>query len=578
MGTKIFTPLSLTTLAGINLESQGRLSSELPDCKNIYGEATGFSVWKGRKRWGTITPTEATSYIKYFKWPDQHDSYFLFGNRKMRIREISHQKDITGALTFNADPRNPMHITPFLRNQYAVGANYLRDQPFTWDGNLSHDLQVLPHTYRYRVIVDFAERLWGFDSFEEPLLGHYGLRNTLSLEHPSEQEFRDGPASRILGGIPYNRNYMLVWGDRGLWMVEWTGSYPLFARSQLISKVCDCVSFNSIVALPDGGFVWMGRENIWGIQGNTVVDIGQSADARKARRVQAYLRDRIDNDLFMTNGAYYGRRDAAIWSWCKDKLDTNDWWNQRQPISLVWNSKNNSFWYLDQGYISLAEVEYLNERRLVSADPDGHLWLIDYDIAKDKYKEPTRTLQPDGTWVVHSDGDPGTDLQWFADFEWLGDASSTIKFQEARLVRSIKGPDRVMVKFYDQFEATPVETHFSLKENFDGAGARKATTLDVTAGRATAVGQTILASGWISATAADVAAGRATAEGEMIPPFNPGGPNDLGLPPDPKMSCQAEIRITGHYLKVKLHNNNGGSYIDGPEKPMESLTVLARVV
>ena len=125
-------------------------------------------------------------------------------------------------------------------------------------------------------------------------------------------------------------------------------------------------------------------------------------------------------------------------------------------------------------------------------------------------------------------GDKGTSGHaWYADFGWF-DAGKKAKWLIAKLTRLMKGTNEVIVAFYDQYQSTPSSKVFSMTQKFDAAADH--------------------------------------------PSYDPGGPDDLGVPPEPVITSHAHIDFTGQRLKVKLSNNNG------PEEPMISLEVIGRSI
>ncbi len=92
----------------------------------------------------------------------------------------------------------------------------------------------------------------------------------------------------------------------------------------------------------------------------------------------------------------------------------------------------------------------------------------------------------------------------------------------------MKGTNEVTVDFYDQYQATPSRKEFSMTQKFDAAATH--------------------------------------------PSYDPGGPDDLGVPPEPVITSHAHIDFTGQRVKVKLSNDNG------PEEPMISLEVIGRSI
>ena len=116
---------------------------------------------------------------------------------------------------------------------------------------------------------------------------------------------------------------------------------------------------------------------------------------------------------------------------------------------------------------------------------------------------------------------------WYGDFGWFA-AGKRVKWLIAKLTRKIQGADPVTVDFYDEFQATPSSKEFSITEKFDVAATH--------------------------------------------PSFDPGGPDDLGVPPEPVITSHAHIDFTGQRVKVKLSGTSG------PKEPMISLEVIGRSI
>ena len=116
---------------------------------------------------------------------------------------------------------------------------------------------------------------------------------------------------------------------------------------------------------------------------------------------------------------------------------------------------------------------------------------------------------------------------WYGDFGWFT-AGKRVKWLIAKLTRKIQGADPVTVDFYDEFQATPSSKEFSIEEKFDAAATH--------------------------------------------PSYDPGGPDDLGVPPEPVITSHAHIDFTGQRVKVKLSGTSG------PKEPMISLEVIGRSI
>lgn len=599
-------PVKIQTLAGVNYDENGRQPNELRRCSNIFGEASGFSVWRGRAKW-TRANAGRTTFVGRIIKPNRMQTHLLIGDGRLQALEIGHFADITGDLTFNTDPRNPTHITQYLRNQYVIGSNYLRDQAWYWDQHIDRVAKPLTLTRQYRFIQEWASRLWGFGNEEDPLMFDSYMLDTPppDLGNPYFWDVRDGPASYLIAGLPWNRQYMMIWGNKGVWVMERTGSIPPFSSPQLIDGVCDCVSAQSIVRLPDQSFVWAGSETIWMLRGQSVIDIGRSLDPRRASRIFDYYNQRNKNDNYLVNAAYYPRRDAVIFSWPSKRTEPSAPWNDREPLGLVLRVSDLTWWPIDHGFNCLAEVDYMGLPRLISSDEDGYLWLVDYDIQTDKYIDENSTGRP---------------LPWDAEFQWIGYEGRKIKFLNAKLFRRLMGPDKVMVDFYDDTESDPVESYFSIDESYDRPHLKHTTYLTVAASAGDLSVTCDNMSGWPTAsvdsplpvTFYDPNTGkkesvlytgitgnelRIQASDDpatslllndytispvktrvYIPDWDPGGPHDAGVPPGPVTVGQSEIRITSKYLKVRLHNKDGDDYIDGPMEPMSSLEISGRAL
>jgi hypothetical protein len=120
-----------------------------------------------------------------------------------------------------------------------------------------------------------------------------------------------------------------------------------------------------------------------------------------------------------------------------------------------------------------------------------------------------------------------TTHEWYADFGWFN-AGKKAKWLIAKLTRKMKGTNEVTVDFYDQYQATPSRKEFSMTQKFDAAATH--------------------------------------------PSYDPGGPDDLGVPPEPVITSHAHIDFTGQRVKVKLSGTSG------PKEPMISLEVIGRSI
>jgi len=503
--------IKVDALAGVNQNTSGRLPNELRACENIIGIESGFSVFKGRTLYLTPGISNVTA-ITECTWPDEHDSLVMVGSDGIEAKEAGTIYNITGDLAFSSDLRNPTHLTKIFRARYLVGSNHRRDQAWYWDGIVDHPAKELDTGENCRVIMDWGNRLWSVGSEDFPLYSFYGEIDELEIQSGNFFEFRDNPRStRLVGCRPYSLDTAFFWGDHGLWMVQKTNSWPLFAQPTLISNDCSCVSNASIVELPGGaGFCWMGYDRIWIYAGGTVKAVDLSDDARGAERIREAMRDRSFVDLFQASAFHYTKRHLVIFSYPRSQCDGTDAWED--PYSVAWDYRKNTWWLINQGWRSVSETRYLNEKRALGTDPYGKIYLLDDNLLGDK----DETTHP-----------------WFADLGWF-DAGKKVKWLLAKLTRKIKGAEPVAVDFYDEFQATPSSKEFSITERFDA--------------------------------------------GAVHPSYDPGGPDDLGVPPDPVITCNAHIDFTGQRLKVRLSNENGSSYYGGPEEPMIALEMIGRSI
>ena len=116
---------------------------------------------------------------------------------------------------------------------------------------------------------------------------------------------------------------------------------------------------------------------------------------------------------------------------------------------------------------------------------------------------------------------------WYADLGWFN-AGKKVKWLIAKLTRKMQGVDEVDVDFYDEYQATPSSKAFGIIDTFDAATDH--------------------------------------------PSYDPGGADDLGVPPEPIITSHAHIDFTGQRVKVKLSGNQG------PEEPMIRLEVIGRSI
>lgn len=680
-------------LAGVNQDTN-LLPRELADCKNIIGEASGFSVWKGRSRYIDHS-IGAQSGLFEATFPDQHKSLVAWGGGSLKVVEsgnaydlsIGNQEqiqeeldavqqelsDVTGsieaiipdeipdivwtilrdsddwvealeaalpdptilpafvalgdrwraadadvtrlteqlalaAIQLNSDPRNPIHFTMFSRNRYLIGSNLLRDPAFSWDGNIDRDpLPIWTHGMRYSNVEVWGGRLWGMDAHDTntdtmiPLYAFYGDIDKLEIKPGQWLEFRDNPlASRLVGMRPFTRDYAYFWADRGLWQVQLTGSWPIFVVPKLIHADCDCVSNASIVHIPGVGFAWRGLECYWLLAGGTVRRINLSNDARQANRIKDSIAACPLDSLHLIRGYYYKKRNLIIWSYPTNRCTTSNPW-QNPQISAWSPPPRDTWWLLDQGYEGMVEIEHSGERVLLVTDQDGFLYIADSNIATDKLTD---------------------NLEWLVELEWIGGETNNTKWMWAILNRPFSGTDAVAVEFWSRYQSDAIEAEFTLDEAFDDISLQKTTyadgnypagspsigVLDTTGfpndlydvityddeGNVTGIRQIMGVLNlpeenvsYTSKTATTFVLSsvltKALAEGALVQKrdYDPGGPNDAGLPPDAPAISKIPIRLMGEKLKIRLSNkytddDGNTAYYNGPGVPMTSLTVLSK--
>lgn len=528
-------------LRGINQDDR-LMDGETPACENVIGEPLGgFSTWRGRDE--VLDPQiGALSGLYTCKWPETgHDSLIIRGENALLAYQAAEYIDIGTNLEFDSDPRNPVYFTKFLYGRYLIGTTHLRDQPFFWDGHRDHPAEPLDAQSDFQVTMEWTGRLFGIGDPLNPLLAIYGDPEVLNIGNGGFLTFLDNQlATRLVGCRYYTADFALFWGDRGIWIVESTGQYPEFVRTTLIHTDCTCASNASIVRLPDNmGFAWLGTDDTaWAILGRQIrrIDLspgGQGGDRRRSRRIQGILQSISKRSLDLVAGFYDPFRGLAVWSFPRQKCTEFDAW--RDPYSLAWNPYLDAFWPISHAFKSVVEREHNGKQQLFGTDPDGKIYLVDYNHSKDK---------------------GGDSVPWNIFLDWSGDQNYVYKFNEVRLDRDLRGTDKVAIDIYNETDSTPLRGYFSLKESFK-SGAK-----------------------WAPATQADVDNGLADAVGELIPPLQPGGTGDIGVPPDPVITCKVKIRMRGHYLKMRLSNEDGeGGHYDGPERPMNSLSVAGtRVV
>ena len=413
---------------------------------------------------------------------------------------------------FSADNQNPTHITSFNRGRYIVGADYKRDKAFYWDGRIDHSIgEISTSGYTYQVIEEFAGRLFGIGNKEFPLTLFHGDAEELNILPGNFITLRDNPrASRLVGMRTFSNNAAYIWGDYGIWALEYTGEYPLFAVPVVVDNMPDCVSNNSIVKIPGVGFAWMGKEYPWLLSNDRAERI--DLDKTGARRIKDLLNKRSLLDLHRISGFYDEVRKVVVWSFPSEACSKGHPW--RDPISITWDWALDAFTELDQGYEGSCEIDYLGHRHRLVTDQDGFVWLYDYEGNRDK---------------------AGDAVEWNMFTCWLGTGAKKTKWKSMTLNRPAKGTDKVYVSVFDEGQAGAVstgQTYFSMKDSFDQPSASSDTTID-------------------------------------HPSFNPGGPDDLGLPPIPTIDMSAPILIVSRYIKVQLFNNDTA----GPDIPMRKLEI-----
>jgi len=500
--------IELSVLAGFNENPAGRLLSESPDCENVIGGPRGFSVWRGRKPFFRDRLTlGANSKVFSVKWPDGHPSLMVFQDGNLGALETGILHEITGDLTFSSDKRNPISMASYSRNRYVCGADYQRSQPWYWDGKIDHNAEAIETTDNPRVVCEFGGCLWGLGFENTPLYAWYSKRGEVTFTGAGAMEFRDGFASTLVGMRQLNRNMALVWGDKGLWAVQFSSSWPEFSTQQ-IDPYCDCVSDNSIVTVPGQGIFWQGRNTLWALVGNSVIDIGISPDGRKVQRIYDLLRNRPQNSLQMCASFWRRKRNGILFSWPSVHCHAQKAFNE--PKGLFLALKDLTLWPVSYGVESAAEWLYNNELVVLGSNRDGNIDIVDYNLDED-YDDL---------------------LTWHWESEWAGNAVGKTKFVRAYLSRPASGTRYVAAKFWKDYERDGVTGRFDLGRDYDAVAEH--------------------------------------------PSYDPGGPADEGLPPAPEAVCEARIGLTGRRIKVRLSNEYGDDVYQGPEIPMESLTILTR--
>lgn len=526
--------MRLGRLRGVNQERTGRQPDELADALNVIGEPEGFSVWGGRtrfskgglgKNWG----------LHHCVWPDKHESLVVVGQWGVRAIEAGVINDITGegtGLKILGGGLNPVHMTMFDLGRYLILSYHNRNKVWAWDGNIDRPLEevTVPDTMGFQVVEAWGSRLWGLGDEEHPLLAFYGDRNKLEIKAGQWLSFRDNPlASRLIGMRSVGRDTAFVWGDRGLWQVRYTGQWPLFVEPQLIYPDCDCISNNSIVSIPGIGYAWMGRRAVWMLRGDSIrrIDISYDvstkayAERRFDPRESSRLRDELAQIPLGSQHLVNGfwYRERNLAIWSYPTNACIEQHEWQNPRSIAYKPIDNSWWIIGQGWQSVAEVVHNNQRLPVGTDQDGYLYLLDHNLVYDKISEP---------------------VQWRAEYEWQGDPAIDAKWLNATLERPFQGAERVTARFWTRYQSSPpLETYFSLREAYDDAA---------------------------------VPGG-----------FDPGGPDDAGLPPGPIASITIPIRLRGPMIKILLTNeytdaNGNKKYYNGPAVPCSTLTLRARML
>jgi len=525
----------------------------------------------------------------------------LFSQWRTAYHEVAELTDqlVSVALALNQDPRNPTHFTMFSRNRYLIGSNYLKDPAWSWDGNIDRDPEpIYTHGMRFSQVEAWGGRLWGLNAKDTntdmnfPLYAFYGDIDELEIPAGQWLEFRDNPlASKLVAMRSFTRDYAFVWGDRGLWQVQLTGSYPIFVLPQLIDAECDCVASGSIVEIPGVGFMWRGLNCYWLLSGGQVRKINLSNDERQANRIK----DGIDacplDSLFLIHGVYYKKRNVVIWSYPTHRATISNPWED--PKSDVYDLTKDAWWCLNQGWQGAVEVAYSGERMIIVTDNDGYIYLADRNTQFDKDEF----------------------MQWHIEFPWKGSDTNKLKWLWAILKRPFQGTNKVMVEFWCRNQADAIESSFTLDESFDDASLGHITY---------ATGQTIYgdlnvvdSTGFPNPSpgTSDIAgiievtndegtvlslkyydpiktglgistdtplSGHFTTNNKVeIKAFDPGGPNDAGLSPEAQALSKIPIRLVGEKLKIRLSNkytddDGNDAYHNGPDIPCLSLTLIAR--
>ena len=506
---------TFTEVYGLGSTWQDFLDAWLPPeltirelCEMFEGQADHIDEQKVEKYYncGLLTMAEYNRLIRDVANPgDGDNSISAYCDRLEKSQTVYDE-------WFSTNEMNPTHITSFSKSRYIVGANYRRDKAWYWDGRLDRPIQeISTEGAAYRVVESFAGRLWGLGREDFPMNLFYGDPDELNIHQGKFLTLRDNPrTSELVGMRTASRNVAYVWGDYGVWAIEYTGQYPLFAIPQLIHRDADCVSNNSIVQIPGVGFAWMGKEYPWLLSNGQVrrIDLGPNRE----ERIKGLLAERSLVDLYRVSGFYDENRKAVVWSFPTKQCDVGH--PYRDPKSIAWDWALDAWTELTMGFEGSCEVDYLGKRERLVTDQDGYIYLYDYKENSDK---------------------GGDAVEWEAVTMWLGSGYQSARWDKMRLTRPNEGADKVYVSVYDEQQVSPVNTgqaYFSVAE-----------TLDVPA---------------------------SSSDGDFDhPSYDPGGPNDLGLPPNPLVDLEAPVSIVGRYVKIKLWNDGTA----GPDIPMRKLEV-----
>lgn len=519
---------------------------------------------------GGISVSDANKYVS------------LINRWRVADAEVSRLEDVLEkiALSLSGDPRNPTYFTKHQQGNYVIGSNYLRDPAWSWDGNIDRNPEpIATHNMMYRMIESWGGRLWGIDGRDTksnkvfPMLAFYGEIDEIEIKAGNWLEFRDNPqASRLIAMRSSSRDYAYVWGDKGLWQVQLTGSWPLFVQPQLIHAECDCVGALSIVEIPGIGFVWRGVDSYWILSGGLVRQINLSNDARRADRIKTAIHKCPLDDLHRMFGIHYPKRRCVIWSYPTVGCTESHPWEQ--PESVVWLYETDSWYILDQGWMGGAGITHTGRKIMVVTDTDGFIYELDRNITYDKDEF----------------------LEWYAELEWIGQGIQEQKWMWAILERPMSGTNAVAVEFWARHQSEALESEFTLDADYDDVSQLKLTysdgvqvvgtvtfsVLDTTkfpdsgilnlpSENKTYTSKTDTTFTLSSGLGVELADGAEV----KIKDYDPGGPNDQGVPPAPLSECQIPIRLMSKKLKVRLSNASGSDVFNGPEIPMISLKLVS---